>query len=252
MEETPDGTPVGVDDPYDHAEACDHLTDDGRCRYALNHAGADREFARERRAEDYACVAADEDTEWTDCPHYRSTTDGKACTRCGLDEVRMAHDDTRPLIEEHHLSYGNGSNDSSSPTAASDEPRGDTVSDGTHDVASNDRDSPADNGFSSLTDAIPQRTLDDARDSEGSNDADNSSGSNDAGTPDEPSHEITVALCRWCHAKVHNGWARIDDDVEPDPEAIAERESRRSTELEEAGFSTAADRFDADGDNSGG
>jgi hypothetical protein len=240
MEETPDGTPVGVDDPYDHAETCDHLTDDGRCRYALNHAGADREFARERRAEDYACVAADEDAEWTDCPHYRSTTDGKACTRCGLDEVRMAHDDTRPLIEEHHLSYGDGSNDDSSPAT--------------------DRDSPADTGFSSLTDAIPQRTLDDARDNGGSNDTDNSgnsndtdnsSNSNDAGTPDEPSHEITVALCRWCHAKVHNGWARIDDDVEPDPEAIAERESRRSTELEEAGFSTAADRFDAGGDNRG-
>ncbi len=29
------------------------------------------------------------------------------------------------------------------------------------------------------------------------------------------SHEITVYLCRWCHAKVHNSWARITDDVAP-------------------------------------
>jgi hypothetical protein len=180
MEETPDGTPVGVDDPYDHAGVCDHLTSDGRCRYALNHAGADPEFAQERRAAEYDCVAADDDADWSDCPHYRSTTDGRECARCGLPEVRMAHDDSRPLIEEHHLSYGS--------TA-------------------------------------------------------------DAETGSTPSHEITVALCRWCHASVHNGWARVDDDVEPDPEAIAERESRRSSELEEAGFSTAAERFETDETN---
>lgn len=239
MEETPDGTPVGVDDPYDHAGACDHLTDDGRCRYALNHAGADREFTQERRTEDYACVAADDDAEWTDCPHYRSTTDGKACTRCGLDEVRMAHDDTRPLIEEHHLSYGDGSNDDTDEARSRDHDR--------------DRDSPADTGFSSLTDSIPQSTLDDARDTvtspEDRSRADTADSNSDKSSEStEPSHEITVALCRWCHAKVHNGWARIDDDVQPDPEAIAEQESRRSTELAETGFSTAAERFDADSD----
>jgi hypothetical protein len=174
VEETPDGTPVGVDDPYDHAGRCDHLTDDGRCRYALERAGDDPAFAAERRAADYACVAADPDTEWRDCPHYRSTTDGRACRRCGLSERRVAHDDSRPLVEEHHLSYG------------------------------------------------------------------------DAGSAETTAHEITVALCRWCHAKVHEGWARVDDDAEPTAEAIAAQESRRSTELEEAGFSTAAERFDPD------
>ena len=202
MERTPTGTPVGVDDPYDHAGRCDHLTSDGRCRFALERAGDsggsespleageagdnggqcppssrpaagdDPEFAAERRAEGYDCVAADEDTDWRDCPHYRSTTDGRECRRCGLDEVRMAHTDGRPLLEEHHLSYGSSGDD------------------------------------------------------------------------DDPAHEITVALCRWCHAKVHEGWARIDDDAGPDAEALAAREERRSKEQAEFGFRTAAERDD--------
>jgi hypothetical protein len=176
MEETPTGTPVGVDDPYDHAGVCDHLTGDGRCRFALDRAGDDPSFAAARRADDYACVAADEDCEFRDCPHYRSTTDGRECLRCGLEEVRIAHEtDARPLLEEHHLSYGGGS----------------------------DR-------------------------AEGS----------------EPSHEITVALCRWCHTKVHKSFARVDDDASPDPEAFAAREERRSREQAELGFSSAAERFD--------
>jgi len=116
MEETPEGTPVGVDDPYGVAGRCDHLTSDGRCRYALDHASQDPEFAAERRADGYQCVVADseeavtagEDPDWSRCPHYRSTTDAKECVRCGLEEVRLAHDsNARPLVEEHHLSYGN-------------------------------------------------------------------------------------------------------------------------------------------------
>jgi hypothetical protein len=245
MERTPTGTPVGVDDPYAHAERCDHLTDDGRCRFALEHAGDSEErrssgsrtqsgdggerrppssaeprsasnrtqsgdseghshsvsrpsagdsggqhppsnrpsagddpaFAAARRADDYDCVVAG-DADWSDCPHYRSTTDGRECRRCGLDEVRMAHEDARPLLEEHHLSYGAGDGD---------------------------------------------------------------------GDGDDPAHEITVALCRWCHAKVHAGWARIDDDVNPDAEAIAAREERRSKEQSEFGFRTAAERDGRDG-----
>ncbi|MFB6195911.1 MAG: hypothetical protein ABEI80_07045 [Haloplanus sp.] len=171
MERTPAGTPVGVDDPYAHADRCDHLTSDGRCRYALERAGDDPAFAAARRAEEYACVAASEDATWRDCPHYRSTTDGRTCRRCGLAEVRLAHDDARPLLEEHHLSYGEGSDD-------------------------------------------------------------------------RASHEITVALCRWCHAKVHAGTARIDDDADPAPDALAAREARRSKEQAEFGFRTAADRAD--------
>jgi len=171
MERTPTGTPVGVDDPYAHADRCDHLTGDGQCRFARERAGDDPAFAADRRADDYACVAADEDATWRDCPHYRSTTDGRECRRCGLDEVRMAHEDARPLLEEHHLSYGGGERDG-----------------------------------------------------------------------DDPAHEITVALCRWCHAKVHAGWARVDDDVNPDAEALAAREERRSKEQAELGFRTAAER----------
>ena len=178
MEETPEGTPVGVDDPYVVAGRCDHLTNDGRCRYALDHAGNDPEFAAERRADDYACVVADTDAaatdgespEWPRCPHYRSTTDAKECARCGLEEVRLAHDaDARPLVEEHHLSYPGS-------------------------------------------------------------------------TDDEPSHEITVGLCRWCHTKVHRSFARVDDDASPDPEALAERETRRGEELSEMGFQSASER----------
>jgi hypothetical protein len=172
MERTPEGTPVGVDDPYEVAGACDHLTGDGRCRYALDRAGDDPEFAAARRAADYECVVAGEGVDWADCPHYRSTTDGRECARCGIGEVRLAHERARPLLEEHHLSYGD----------ASGEGEGET------------------------------------------------------------SHEITVALCRWCHAKIHNSFARVDDDASPDPEAFAAREERRSKEQAEFGFSTAAER----------
>ncbi|ELZ36989.1 hypothetical protein C471_13786 [Halorubrum saccharovorum DSM 1137] len=179
MERTPDGTPVGVDDPYAVAGVCDHLTDDGRCRFALTRASDDSAFAAERRRDGYACHVGADDA-WRACPHYRSTTDGRECRRCGLAEVRLAHDDSRPLVEKHHLSYG--------------------------EAASSASDSP---------------------------------GSDDAGP-----HEITVALCRWCHTKVHKSFARIDDDASPDPEAIAARESRRSKERSESAFETASERFD--------
>jgi hypothetical protein len=168
MEKTPTGTSVGVDDPYEVAGPCDHLTDDGRCRLALTQAGTNPEFAAERRAADYACLVGERDCEWRECPHYRWTPRSRECERCGLAEVRLAHESARPLLEEHHLSYG-------------------------------DR---------------------------------------------ETSHEITVHLCRWCHAKVHNSFARIDDDASPDPEAVAAREERRSKEQSELGFQSAAERFD--------
>ncbi|UPV72927.1 hypothetical protein M0R89_10245 [Halorussus limi] len=193
MKETPTGTPVGVDDPYDHAGVCDHLTDEGKCRFAFENPEQDPEFARERRRDDLRCPAVDPDSEalcaskrssgersdprdgdwnWEDCPHYRCRNRNRECVRCGLGERRMAHSDERPLLEEHHLSY--------------------------------------------------------------------------AGEGETLSHEITVFLCRWCHAKVHKSWARIDDDVNPDPEAIAEKEGRRSREQSEAGFESAAERFDLD------
>ncbi|WP_134669388.1 DUF7097 family protein [Halorussus marinus] len=173
MKETPSGTPVGVDDPYDHAGLCDHLTDEGKCRYAFEHPEQDPAFARERREDDLRCPAVP-DGDWESCPHYRCRNRDRACVRCGLGERRMAHSDERPLLEEHHLSYAD-----------------------------------------------------------------------EAGTL---SHEITVYLCRWCHAKVHDSWARIDDDANPDPEAIAEKEGRRSRERSEAAFESAAERFDRDGE----
>jgi hypothetical protein len=182
MEETPGGTPVGVDDPYEHVDRCDHLTDDGRCRYALRRVAGDRpgdapgadggsEFVRERRADDFACPVVDPDGDWSwhDCPAFRARSHDRECARCGLEGVRMAHEGSRPLLEEHHLSYADG---------------------------------------------------------------------------ESTSHEITSCLCRWCHAKVHGSWARIDDDAAPDPEAIAAREQRRSRELDELGFESAADRYD--------
>ena len=171
MEKTPSGTSVGVDDPYDHVDVCDYVTDDGRCRYAFEYAQQDPEFARERRTDEFACpVASGDDWDWADCPHFCSRNHDRECLCCGLEERRVAHDEERPLLEEHHLSY--------------------------------------------------------------------------AGDGEELTHEITVYLCRWCHAKVHDSWARITDDVSPDPEALAEAESRRSREQSELSFESAADRYD--------
>lgn len=169
MERTPRGTSVGVDDPYAHVDRCDHLTNDGRCRLAIERPGADLGFSRARAAEGYACPVAAGDWDWADCPQFRSRSNARACARCGLEERRVAHEDDRPLLEEHHLSYADA------------------------------------------------ESLD---------------------------HEVTVRLCRWCHAKVHGSWARIDDDVSPDPAAIAAREGRRSRELEEFAFRSAAERYE--------
>jgi hypothetical protein len=180
MERTEAGTAVGVADPYAHVDRCDHCTDEGRCRFAVDRGDRDPSFARERRRDGYRCPvvgAADEEGltgewHWDDCSHFRCRRHDRECERCGLAEVRLAHDDERPLLEEHHLSY-------------------------------------------------------------------RESGDDGAG---EPSHEITVFLCRWCHAKVHQSWAALTDDVGPDPEAIAAREARRSRERDELAFESAADR----------
>ncbi|WP_254543222.1 DUF7097 family protein [Halomarina pelagica] len=174
MEKTPAGSSVGVDDPYEFVERCDHLTDDGRCRFAFERPEADPRFAEARQRDDYACPVAEGCWEWRDCPHMRRRGRARECARCGLEEVRMAHDRARPLLEEHHLSYRDESH---------------------------------------------------------------------------LSHEITVTLCRWCHAKVHASWARVDDDAAPDPEALAAREERRGRELAEFAFSTAGERVEPTDDS---
>lgn len=190
MKKTDKDTTVGVDDPYEHVERCDFLTDEGTCRFAVEHGDRDPGFANERRREDYRCpVAGDPDAaepdgpwDWEDCPHFRCRQRNRECLRCGLEEQRMAHADDRPLLEEHHLSY-----------------RGDR----------SDR-------------------------------------SGRVGENGSLAHEITVYICRWCHAKVHRSWARIDDDINPDPEAIAECERRRGRQAEELDFDSAADRYESD------
>ena len=189
MEKAPGGTSVGVDDPYDHVDRCDFVTDEGKCRWAREHGHHDPEFADARSAEGFRCPAVsieesdeDADWEWQDCPHFRCRQHSRECVRCGLEERRDAHTAARPLLEEHHLSYAEATS------------------------------------------------------------------SNDDG--ERPAHEITVFLCRWCHATVHNSWGRIDDDVAPDPDAIAERESRRTNERSEMGFQSAAERYDDGTDTS--
>ncbi|MFB6170708.1 MAG: hypothetical protein ABEJ06_06125 [Haloarculaceae archaeon] len=181
MKKTPSGTSVGVDDPYRFVSRCDHLTDDGRCRFAAEQYGSDPEFCRARQADDLRCPAADPDGEWEwrDCPHFRARNRDRECARCGLEERRMAHSGERPLLEEHHLEYADRASRSDAETAA-----------------------------------------------------------------DGVSHEITVSLCRWCYAKVHDSWARITDDASPDPEAVAAAEERRGRELDELGFESAADRHE--------
>jgi len=191
MEKTPSGTSVGVDDPYEHAGVCDHVTGDGTCRYAFDYPQHDPEFAADRRDDDYRCPAADDEWEWRDCPHYRDTTTAHECARCGLEERRNAHTDDRPLLEEHHLSYARERSE------RAERANGESVS--------------------------------------------NAGGEDSEG---DLQHEVTVTLCRWCHAKVHGSWAAIGDDASPDPEALAAREGRRSDELDELGFETAAERFE--------
>ena len=171
MKKTPLGTSVGVDDPYAVAGVCDHLTDDGRCRYALDRAEQDSSFVATRRQAGYSCIAADPSVPFRECSKYRSTTTGRACVRCGLQELRIAGQAAaRPLLEEHHLSY--------------------------HDATA------------------------------------------------ETGHEITVSLCRWCHAKIHTSFARIDDDARPAIAAIAAREERRALENAELAFTPASERDD--------
>ena len=170
MARTPRGSPIGIEDPYAVVDRCDHCTDRGHCRLAIERPEIDWEFADRLAAVEYACPVADPDgdwAKWSDCPHLERRTTGRACHRCGLEARRDGLSTARPLLEEHHLRYPD------------------------------------------------QDGLD---------------------------HEITVALCRWCHAKVHDSWAALTDDVNPDPEAIAERESRRASELAELSFPSASDR----------
>lgn len=193
MEKTDAGTTVGVEDPYAYVERCDHCTDEGRCRFAVERGDADPEFADELSRRDFQCpvVGDPHDSglagpwDWRDCPHMRARNRDRKCARCGLEERRSAHTDERPLLEEHHLSYASGEN-----------------------------------------------------------------GSGRQGQPSPPAsshsldHEITIYLCRWCHAKVHDSWAGVADPASPDPEAIAAREARQSREQAELGFESAADRRD--------
>ena len=213
MEKTDAGTAVGVDDPYAHVDRCDHLTDEGTCRLALESPDRDPQFATDRRRENYRCpVAGDPDVpgltgrwDWADCPHFRCRNRARKCVRCGLTEERMAHDESRPLLEEHHLSYADGETTGEGGTTGNGGATGD------------------------------------ASDGLGGSGHDRPSGEHSDGGP---SHEITVFLCRWCHAKVHDSWARVGDDVSPDPEAVAAREQRRARQQRELGFETAATRQD--------
>ncbi|MGB9986535.1 DUF7097 family protein [Salarchaeum japonicum] len=208
MEKTPSGTSVGVDDPYEHAGVCDHVTGDGTCRYAFDYPQHDPEFAADRRDDDYRCPAADDEWEWRDCPHYRDTSTAHECARCGLEERRNAHTDDRPLLEEHHLSYARERSERAERASGS---------------AASNADERSESAESANGEAVSNAREDSER---------------------ELGHEVTVTLCRWCHAKVHGSWAAIGDDASPDPEALAAREGRRSDELDELGFETAAERFE--------
>ncbi|WEL22175.1 hypothetical protein [Halorhabdus sp. BNX81] len=202
MEKTDAGTTVGVEDPYAYVDRCDHCTDDGRCRFAVERGDVDPEFADELSARDFRCPVVGDPQEsglagpweWSDCRHMRARNRDRKCARCGLEERRSAHTEDRPLLEEHHLSYAGDGNQSANAQQ---------------------------NGPSEPVDA------------------------------DGLTHEITIYLCRWCHAKVHDSWASIEDPASPDPEAIAAREARRSREHAELGFESAAERVNEDSELSG-
>ncbi len=60
--------------------------------------------------------------------------------------------------------------------------------------------------------------------------------------PEADDIEVTVRVCRWCHAKIHRQGVRLDDDAEPDPEAVAELERRIRAEREETFTPASEDR----------
>lgn len=169
MKRTPNGTPVGVDDPLAVVNRCDWVTQDGRCRLAIERPETDPSFAEDRRQDSYRCPFIEADRAWTDCSEFTSREHGRRCARCGLDaRPNLLDPRDRSLLETHHVAY---------------------------------------------------EAVDDM--------------------------EITVTLCRWCHAKVHAGDARIDDDAEVDPAALEEVERRERREARET-FTTAAERRERD------
>jgi len=128
MKKTDAGTTVGVEDPYAYVDRCDHCTDEGRCRFAVERGEVDPGFADELSAADFRCPVVGDQGEpglagpwdWQDCPHMRARDRERKCARCGLEERRFAHTDDRPLLEEHHLSYADRGHDDaegSTPTA---------------------------------------------------------------------------------------------------------------------------------------
>ena len=91
MAKTPQGTSVGVDDPYAVVERCDHLTDDGRCRFAAEHPDRDPEFAHERKVDGLRCPAADPAGEWA---NSGSRSGCSAANRHRPSPVRWSHRST--------------------------------------------------------------------------------------------------------------------------------------------------------------
>ncbi|QZA87488.1 hypothetical protein K0C01_06575 [Salinarchaeum sp. IM2453] len=158
---------VGTDSPYTYVERCDHVTDDGKCRFAFEEFESDPTFAKRLRDDGYRCPAVDPSSSWTwkDCPNLQSTTSSQECVRCGISERRDGYHGDHPIIEEHHLLY-----------------------------------------------------------------------------PQESGHEVTVAVCRWCHAKIHQSGKSLADDADPASEALALRDDRLDQESEELSFETAAKR----------
>ena len=177
MKLTPRGTPVGVENPYEYVSKCDHLTGSGMCRLMFEDGHIDLTFREMLQKNEFNCPVVSGEWEWKDCPKFRFRTNGKVCARCGLEEHLNSHDNSRPLLEKHHLSYA--------------EPEGGK---------------------------IPDR--------------------------EDMSHEITITLCRWCHAKVHKAGVRIDDCVEPDLKAIKMAYGRKKIEDEETVFKSARERYE--------
>ncbi len=62
-------------------------------------------------------------------------------------------------------------------------------------------------------------------------------------------HEITLPLCRWCHARIHNSGASIDDKVDPPDEAVEIKEKRLKRQKQETDFSTANKIYNQDKNN---
>lgn len=207
MEKTDAGTTVGVADPYAYVERCDHCTDDGHCRVALKHA----EGETLSPIPDGSIEQSDPEDSFFQQLRERES-------RCPVAGEPDEEGLTGPWSWRDCQNM-RARNRARECVRCGLEAR-----------------------RSALEDERPLLEEHHLSYADGPTERPAPSTDHGDGPAETVSHEITVYLCRWCHAKVHHSWAGLDDPVSPDPEALATLEGRRSRERTELAFESAAER----------